>query len=108
MASNKELIKGTLDIADEAADNFDSKIPAIQRSLFNKILARTKDLKLDSNGRVKQTLENNRIILAVQKDIKDILESTNYTRAVQQFVKTYDRLADINNKWAKTVDKDAI
>jgi len=108
MANNTDLIEGTLDVADEAAQDFDISIEKVQRQMLSKILAASKDLKTDKNGNVKQTLENNKVVLRMQKAVKDLIETPSYQKTVERFIGSYDKIADINLKWYETVDKDAI
>ncbi len=102
--NNDDLIESVLTITDDAVDNFDAATVKIQRQMLGKVLAATKDLTLDSSGRIKQTIANNKVILRIQKDVQKLLQTPSYQKAVKKFLVSFDELAKANDKWAKNVE----
>lgn len=80
-------VRSSVNLISDSIVEFTSGIPEVERLQFNKIYALLKDLSLDSDGNIKATLENLKIIGRVKTQLQSIVDSSLYQ----------DKIIDLNN-----------
>jgi len=100
--AQSKRVKKKLHIVDDAIDNFDGDIPAIQKKIFKQIVILLKDLELDDEGIIKRTVHNLNVFHKVNS-IKKIILNDTYKNAVGKFVDSFDAAANEDNKYFKNL-----
>jgi len=96
----KDRLRRGLDIIDDAVDNFEDDIPAIQRRVLKRVNVIVKDLELDKEGKIKPSVENRRLLKKVSKEVMAmVMKDGNYKKAASKFVDKFDDVADANNRY---------
>ena len=90
MAADK-LIKDILGQIDKSIVKFQEGIPGIQKGMFDGIMEQLKDLSVQ-NGRVLNSVQNLKLILAVKNKLERLILSEGYKDSVKDFIKAYDVL----------------
>jgi len=73
-------------ILNDAPVEFQDKIPNIEQKIFKDISVLLKDLKTDSSGNIKPSIENLRIINEIKTKLGKIVVSKEYSKLVNDFV----------------------
>jgi hypothetical protein len=88
---------------DAAISKFQKRIPAIQRAIFADLEDYLK--KLDtSNGRIKTTVANLRIINSIKSRLQKIILSPEYIRDVKEFAKAFSEITVLQNEYWRQVE----
>src|SRR5690606_18083963 len=88
---------------DAAISKFQKRIPAIQRAIFADLEDYLK--KLDtSNGRIKTTVANLRIINSIKGRLQKIILSPEYIRDVKEFAKAFNEITVLQNEYWRQVE----
>jgi hypothetical protein len=88
---------------DAAISKFQKRIPAIQRAIFADLEDYLK--KLDtSNGRIKTTVANLRIINSIKSRLQKIILSPEYIRDVKEFAKAFNEITVLQNEYWRQVE----
>ena len=77
MPTSDQLIEQILKTIDEAVTSFNSSIPQTQKKAFAKVVEMLNDLD-KSNGKVKITVKNLKIIRAIRQELESIIVSKEY------------------------------
>lgn len=73
-----------IDEIQSAIDDFTKELPQLQKESFNRVYALLQGLSLDTNGNIKPTIENLKIITRVKKQLGDFVNNPIYQDNVQQ------------------------
>jgi len=87
-------LRRILKIIDEAPDDFNSQMPAIERKVFRQISLLLKELNLMSNGRIEPSIENLNLINSIKGKLGKILISKEYANLVRRFVGNFPAIAN--------------
>lgn len=98
MPTSDQLIEKTLSTIDDAVTSFNSSVPATQKKAFAKVVELLNDLD-KSNGKVKVTVKNVRLIQRIKKELESIIISNEYKKKVELFVVSFDEVTDLNNQY---------
>lgn len=98
MPTSDKLIEKTLSTIDDAVTSFNSSVPATQKKAFAKVVELLNDLD-KSNGKVKVTVKNVRLIQRIKKELESIIISNEYKKKVELFVVSFDEVTDLNNQY---------
>ena len=55
------ISKKILSTVDTSINGFMGKVPAVEKAMYEEILKLTKELKIDSRGRIRNTIDNYKI-----------------------------------------------
>lgn len=88
---------------DEAISQLEKAAGSSQDDALNKIIALTKDLEL-SNGNIKATATNFKIIGKIKNAISDAILSTSYADAVTNYARAFNGVADSQDRFYKQVE----
>ena len=87
-------IKNVVDVVDKSINEYMAKVPGIQKKIYSEILTLTKELKLDSRGNIKNTIDNYRLLNNLRSRLSKVIFTSDYQKTTQQLVNSYD---EINN-----------
>lgn len=104
MPKYEDLIQGIADFVDQSIDDFNSKIPSIQKDSYRKIELLLKELDVEGK-RVLPTTKNIAILAKLKIELKKVIVSPEYKDAVDTFVKTYDKVDDLQQEYFSTINK---
>lgn len=92
------------DEIDESLNLLSRRIERNQRSVFNKTLALTKELDLDSNGNIKQTVKNLRLLSRVRQSMKNAIFNPSFEKAVNKYLETFPGIEKLNGTYFKAIE----
>lgn len=92
-----------LDEIDGAVNKFVDGLPATQRQIFDKIVLLVKKLDVGSDGSIKNTVGNIRLLQQINKEILDTVMTDQYKQKIADFTSTYDKVAGLQNQYLSTV-----
>lgn len=101
MALNKtqsRLLEDSIDFQEESSDNFQEGIPDIQKSMFRQVLLLVKELDVDRNGNIKNTVANRRKVQRFKK-IRNKIITPRYEKDVEKFLKDFDKTKQKTDKY---------
>lgn len=90
---------------DKAVEKFNSKIPAAQKRAFEGIADELKRLDT-SNGKIKTTVDNLRIIQSIKNKLVRLIVTPEYLKDVKEFVSQFNVITKIQNEYWKAIEKD--
>ena len=102
MATSDQLIEQILKTIDDAVTSFNSSMPNTQKRAFARVIELLNELD-KSNGRVKVTVKNIRLIRKIKQELEGIIVSKEYKRKVELFNIAFDEVSDLNAKYFSTV-----
>lgn len=89
---------------DKAIAAFNKRVPRIQRQMYDDITEALS--KLDtSNGRIKTTVANLRIINSVKAKLQRLIITPEYLKDVKKFVAAFNEVTVLQNEYWKSVDE---
>lgn len=97
-----ELIDNMVTTADE---RYHKAILRVQKDLYNQLSVILKDLELDSEGYIKQSSANRKIMNLADEKIHEVFSSALYTTAVGNYVNTIPKVSTANTTYFKGIDK---
>jgi len=96
------LPKNITDLTDSienAVDSYSSSLTSIQKNIYKKVLSLLKDLSTDTEGNIKTTIENYKIIARVKNIIKKELNSDAYLNHVSKINDHYIDIKTIQDSY---------
>jgi hypothetical protein len=88
---------------DKAINRFNKLIPRMEREMFNDIQEQVKRLDT-SNGKVKTTVANLRIIASIKAKLLKLILTPEYIKEVKEFAKAFNDVTRIQNEYWKQVE----
>jgi len=88
-------IKNVVDVVDKSINEYMAKVPGIQKKIYSEILTLTKELKLDSRGNIKNTIDNYRLLNNLRSRLSKVIFTSDYQKTTQQLVNSYDDCGNI-------------
>jgi hypothetical protein len=88
----------------KAVDDFTKDLPGVEKEVLNKILRTLKDLELQGDN-VKVSVKNIRLVADIKNQIQGIILSDKYIDTLRDFVKSFDTITDLQNKYWKSVEE---
>jgi hypothetical protein len=92
-----------LDEIDGAVNGFVDGLPETQKRIFDKVLLLVKKLDLSSDGNIKNTVANLRILQDINKEILNTVMTDDYKKKIAKFTGTFDKVASLQNQYLSTV-----
>jgi hypothetical protein len=89
-----------------AVVDYASGLDAVQRSMYEKVLALLKDLSTDANGNIRATLSNYKTITKVKNILKNELNSKQYLNNVAKIADNFITVNDIQGSYFETMFAD--
>jgi hypothetical protein len=88
-----------------ADKRFAASISRVQKDLHAQLVSVLKDLELDSDGYIKQTAQNRRVLTIADRKINEVFGEPNYVGAVTSYVAVVPKLDAANIKYFKGIDE---
>lgn len=105
MPTQKELIKAISDLVESSAEKFNSKLPGIQERVWDEIQSLLK--KLDTKGdNISISIKNLKLVGDIGRKLQKIIMDDQYKADVKEYIKSFDEIYSIQNKYFKSVQKD--
>lgn len=86
-----------------AVNNFIDGLSPIEKRISRKVIVMLKELSVDSSGNVKNNLQNIKVLRNVRGEMSDIIYSNKYLNDVTEFTKSFDTVAEIQNRYFSTL-----
>ncbi len=99
MAKGDEIIREIHELLDSRVDGFMESIPAVQRQAYNEVLQLASDLDKTSDGTIKPTLKNVRMIGKIKQRLNEVILDGKYFKELQKVVDTYEQIATLQNNY---------
>lgn len=99
MATYKDIIKEL----NKAIREFNKKIPATQREIFNELEKELRRLDLDGD-KVKATVKNLSVVNSIKNKITRLVLTDEYKADVKEFLKSFDTITKLQNEYWKSVE----
>lgn len=98
MADRERIIEQLEELIQSRIDQFNSKMPGIQRQAFDKILDLTGDLDT-SNGRIKPSVKNIKLIAKIKQELNKTIFSKDYADDLDDLIKSYEEITKLQNAY---------
>jgi len=102
--SQQELIKQLISTIEKSIEGFNSKVPKHQQRIFDEVTLLLKDLEV-KDGRIKQSVANLKLIGKIRAKLEAIVTGKEWTKDVKEYLKAFEQVATIQNKYFETVEK---
>lgn len=87
----------------KAVDGFTKDLPGVEKEVLNKILRNLKDLELQGDN-IKASVKNIRLISEIKSQIQGIILNDRYVDSLSDFVKSFNTITELQNKYWKSVE----
>ena len=95
-------IKKILSTVDTSINGFMLKVPAVEKAMYEEILKLTKELKIDSRGRIRNTIDNYKIISELRTRLERVVFTSEYKKASKKLLKSFDDINKVTNDYFAT------
>lgn len=95
----QQTINELLSLIDNSTNQFIEGISPMQERSFKNLLSLVKELKLDSQGNIKNSLENVRQIRRIKNELDTVLLNRPYLKSVADFANSFNAVAALNNDY---------
>lgn len=92
-----------LDEIDGAVNTFVDGLPETQKRIFDKVLLLVKKLDISSDGNIKNTVSNLRILQDINKEILNTVMTDDYKKKIVKFTSAFDKVASLQNQYLSSV-----
>lgn len=92
-------IKNILTTIDDSINGFMDKVPGFQKNIYDEILLLSKDLKLDSRGKIKNTIDNYRILSQLRTRLRKVIFDKDYLKASKKLIKSFDDIDEVTRDY---------
>lgn len=89
---------------EKAVEKFNRRIPSIQRGILDDITEQLKRLDT-SNGKIKTTVANLRIITSVKNKMLKLILTPEYIKEVKDFAKAFGDITVLQNEYWQSIEK---
>ena len=95
-------IKKILSTVDTSINGFMGKVPAVEKAMYEEILKLTKELKIDSRGRIRNTIDNYKILSELRTRLERVVFTSEYKKASKKLLKSFDDINKVTNDYFAT------
>jgi len=103
--TTEQIVNKLLDEIDSSTSEFNKDIPAIQQQIADDIALLIKKLDTTDYGTIKNNIYNLRLVGKLRSKIEGIVLSEGYIQSVDNFINSYERITELQNKYFKQIDK---
>lgn len=97
-----KIISQLLDTIEGSISDFNKSMPGIQDQVLDSILELTRDLTIPAKT-IEQQASNLRVLGKIKSKVSDLVLNESYLENVRSFVKTFDTVAGLQNKYFNTI-----
>jgi len=102
-------IDDNIDLVNDKIDNevnrFLEGVGKSEKGIFNRLLAIVKGVETDSQGNIKQTVKNLKILSSVRKTIENEIITDAYIKRADSLFNQFPAIAQLNNGYFKAIEK---
>jgi len=102
MANNK-VIEDLLTVIDDADKSFIDGLPQIQKEAFTKVINIAKDLDVRSDGSIRTSVKNLKLISRIKQEIDKVVFTKAYQKSLFDFMETFNKIEEVQNKYFANV-----
>ena len=95
-------IKKILSTVDNSINGFMDKVPSVEKSMYEEILKLTKELKVDRSGRIRNTIDNYKILSELRTRLEKVVFTTEYKSAAKKLLKSFDDINKVTTDYFAT------
>lgn len=95
-------IKKVLSTVDDSINGFMDNVPKVQDKIYKEILTLTKDLKLDSRGNIKNTIDNYKILSNLRQRLEKVVFTGEYKELSKKLLKSFEQIDKVTNDYFAT------
>jgi len=95
-------IKKILSTVDTSINGFMGKVPSVEKAMYEEILKLTKELKIDSRGRIRNTIDNYKILSELRTRLERVVFTSEYKKASKKLLKSFDDINKVTNDYFAT------
>ena len=95
-------IKKILSTVDNSINGFMDKVPSVEKAMYEEILKLTKQLKVDKSGRIKNTIDNYKILSELRTRLEKVVFTTEYKSAAKKLLKSFDDINKVTTDYFAT------
>lgn len=95
-------IKKILSTVDNSINGFMDKVPAVEKAMYEEILKLTKELKVDRSGRIRNTIDNYKILSELRTRLERVVFTTEYKSAAKKLLKSFDEINKVTTDYFAT------
>lgn len=92
-------IKQVLSTVDKSINGFMDGVPKIQDNIYKEILTLTKELKLDSRGNIKNTIDNYKILANLRQRLEKVVFTGEYKKLSKDLLKSFEQIDKVTNDY---------
>lgn len=92
-------------VIDSKVNKFLEGVDKTQKSIYDNLLSMVKELKLNKDGTIKQTVANLKLANRIRATVENIVINPEYEKKVSEFLESYDSVKEINDSYLKTIEK---
>lgn len=78
------------------------KVPAVEKAMYEEILKLTKELKIDSRGRIRNTIDNYKILSELRTRLERVVFTSEYKKVSKKLLKSFDDINKVTNDYFAT------
>lgn len=106
MASVKSLIDLKTERLESVPDELLTRIERVQKQVLPQVMDLISLLDRDSRGFIELTDKNIRLLTNIQSQLRDVLQSSEYTNFVDEFIQEFEVQTGVSNELFRTVFTD--
>lgn len=103
LSQSQSLLNELIELIDSSINNFNDNIPAIERTIFNKVQLSLKDLDL-FRGNVKPTIKNLRTINRLKREIEQAILNKKYLNSVSKFEDAFGKVTKLQTQYFASLE----
>ena len=102
--SPQDNINIVTDSIDKSIDKLLNGVSRAEQTVFNKAITVVKNLDLDAQGNIKQTVKNLRLLARMRLELKNAVLTPSFQKQVEAYLNTFPVVAQQNNTYFKAID----
>ena len=100
----EQSIKDILKTIDDAINNFQNNVPAVQKKMLTELLPLIKELEV-SRGSILNNVNNLKLLGKIQNKLDELLINKSYKSDVQAFIDSYTQISKLNIEYFSQFNK---
>lgn len=99
MAKPDDIIDEIQSLLEKRVNDFSDAMPAVQKQAYREVLILAKDLDTTSDGTIKPTLKNVKMIAKIKQRLNEVILDGKYYKELEKVVSTYDQITKLQNQY---------
>lgn len=94
-----KIIQDLEDLIEARINAFNKSMPAVQRQAYKEVLNITAELDKNSDGTIKATVKNVRLIAKIKERLNAVILDGKYKRELDKLIRTYEDISKLQNAY---------